>query len=152
MPSIQADSHVTLHYRMSVVVDDVERELVNTFDAAPATLQMGVGQWSPDIERHLLGLGEGERLDVQIPAAEAYGVRNPDLLYTLDREQLEAQCGSAFVYAPGETVELAFRRRSAGARYPRAVRRGQRRRRFQPPAGRARPAAHGARDRRSLRR
>lgn len=108
MPSIQADSHVTLHYRMSVVVDDVERELVNTFDAAPATLQMGVGQWSPDIERHLLGLGEGERLDVQIPAAEAYGVRNPDLLYTLDREQLEAQCGSAFVYAPGETVELDF--------------------------------------------
>ncbi len=108
MPSIQADSHVTLHYRMSVVVDDVERELVNTFGAAPATLQMGVGQWSPDIERRLLGLDEGAGLDVQIPAAEAYGAHNPELLYTLDREQLEEQCGPELVYAPGETVALDF--------------------------------------------
>jgi FKBP-type peptidyl-prolyl cis-trans isomerase SlpA len=107
-PSINAVSHVTLHYRMSVLVDGEERELVNTFDAAPATLQMGVGQWSPDIEQRLLGLTEGQKLDVEIPADEAYGVHNPDLVYELDREQLEEQCGADLVYAPGETVELQF--------------------------------------------
>jgi FKBP-type peptidyl-prolyl cis-trans isomerase SlpA len=107
-PSIQAASHVTLNYRMAVQVDGVERELVNTFAAAPATLQMGVGQWSPDIEQRLLGLVEGQQLDVEIPAAEAYGVHNPDLVYTMDREQLEEQCGPDLVYAPGETVELHF--------------------------------------------
>jgi len=105
---IAADSHVTLHYRMAVLVDGEERELVNTFDSAPATLQMGVGQWSPDLERRLLGLAEGATLDVAIPAAEAYGEHNPDLVYALDREQLEEQCGSDLVYAPGETVELQF--------------------------------------------
>jgi FKBP-type peptidyl-prolyl cis-trans isomerase SlpA len=105
---IQAASHVTLNYRMAVHVDGVERELVNTFAAAPATLQMGVGQWSPDIEQRLLGLVEGQQLDVEIPAAEAYGVHNPDLVYTMDREQLEEQCGPDLVYAPGETVELHF--------------------------------------------
>lgn len=107
-PSINAVSHVTLHYRMAVLVEGEERELVNTFEAAPATLQMGVGQWSPDIERHLLGLVEGQTLDVEIPAADAYGVHNPDLVYELDREQLEEQCGADLVYAPGETVELQF--------------------------------------------
>src|ERR1700687_5826723 len=80
-PAINAVSHVTLHYRMAVLVEGEERELVNTFEAAPATLQMGVGQWSPDIERHLLGLAEGQTLDVEIPAADAYGVHNPDLVY-----------------------------------------------------------------------
>jgi FKBP-type peptidyl-prolyl cis-trans isomerase SlpA len=107
-PSINADSHVTLHYRMCVRVEGEERELVNTFEAAPATLQMGVGQWSPDIEARLLGMTEGQRLDVEIPAQEAYGAHNPDLVYTMDREQLEEQCGPELVYAPGETVELHF--------------------------------------------
>ena len=106
--AIRADSHVTLHYRMAVLVDGEERELVNTFEAAPATLQMGVGQWSPDLEERLLGLAEGQTLDVAIPAAEAYGEHNPELVYTLDREQLEEQCGSDLVYAPGESVELQF--------------------------------------------
>jgi len=106
--AIRANSHVTLHYRMAVLVDGEERELVNTFEAAPATLQMGVGQWSPDLEQRLLGLAEGATLDVAIPAAEAYGEHNPELVYTLDREQLEEQCGSELVYAPGEPVELQF--------------------------------------------
>jgi FKBP-type peptidyl-prolyl cis-trans isomerase SlpA len=106
--AIRADSHVTLHYRMAVLVDGEERELVNTFEAAPATLQMGVGQWSPDLEQRLLGLAEGQALDVAIPAAQAYGEHNPELVYSLDREQLEEQCGSDLVYAPGETVELQF--------------------------------------------
>jgi len=108
MSTIGPDSHVTLHYRMSVLVDGVERELVNTFASAPATLQMGVGQWSPDVEQRLVGLQEGQSLDVGIPAAEAYGVHNPDLVYTLEREQLEEQCGADLLYEVGETVELHF--------------------------------------------
>ena len=108
MSTIGPDSHVTLHYRMSVLVDGVERELVNTFASAPATLQMGVGQWSPDVEQRLVGLQEGQKLDVEIAAAEAYGVHNPDLVYTLDREQLAEQCGADLVYEVGETVELHF--------------------------------------------
>ncbi len=107
-PAVGADSHITLHYRMSVLVDGEEKELVNTFAAAPATLQMGVGQWSPALEQRLLGLTEGATLDVAIPAAEAYGAHNPDLVYELDREQLEEQCGADLVYAPGETVALQF--------------------------------------------
>lgn len=108
MPPISQNSHVTLHYRMSVIVDDVERELVNTYASAPATLQMGVGQWSPDIEQRLVGLEEGQSLDVEIPPGEAYGVHNPDLVYELDREQLEEQCGAELIYEPGETVALHF--------------------------------------------
>jgi FKBP-type peptidyl-prolyl cis-trans isomerase SlpA len=80
MANVQAGSHITLHYRMALVDRGVERELVNTFASAPATLQMGVGQWSPSIEARLLGLGEGDRLDLALEPADAYGPRLPELV------------------------------------------------------------------------
>jgi len=106
MTSIAPRSHVTLHYRMAVLVDDTERELVNTFAAAPATLQMGVGQWAPTVEEHLLGLAEGQSLQFELGAGQAYGERNPDLVRTLSWAQLEAQCEPGVVFAVGETVEF----------------------------------------------
>ena len=70
MKHIAPDSHVTLHYRVSLLVEGTERELVNTFAGSPATLQMGVGQWSPHLERRLVGLAEGEGRDFELPPAE----------------------------------------------------------------------------------
>jgi FKBP-type peptidyl-prolyl cis-trans isomerase SlpA len=69
MPNIAEDSHVTLHYRLTLRVQGVEQELVNTFGSGPATLQMGVGQWFPELERRLLGLAEGTCTDFDIPKA-----------------------------------------------------------------------------------
>ncbi len=106
MPSIAQSSHVTLHYRMALLVDGSERELVNTFHAAPATLQMGVGQWAQTIEERLLGLAEGQGLDFELPAGQAYGVRDPQLVRTIPRDQLQAQCEPGQVPAVGETVEF----------------------------------------------
>ncbi len=86
MPKIAKDSHVTLHYRLALRVQGVEQELVNTFGSGPATLQMGVGQWFPELEQRLLGLAEGACADFDIPkaglaAAPARGAGTRDTLH-----------------------------------------------------------------------
>ena len=106
MPRVAPTSHLTLHYRMAVLLEGLERELVNTFGAAPATLQMGVGQWAPAIEERLIGLEEGQVLEFALPADQAYGRRHPDWVRTVGRAQLQAQCQPGLVYSVGETVEF----------------------------------------------
>jgi FKBP-type peptidyl-prolyl cis-trans isomerase SlpA len=106
MPSVTPNSHLTLHYRMTLLVDGAERELVDTFGAAPATLQMGVGQWAQTIEDRLLGLEEGACLEFDLPPDQAYGVHNRELVRTVSRAQLEEHSPAGQKFGAGETVEL----------------------------------------------
>ena len=59
MARVETGSHVTLHYRLAVVTDGEEREVVSTLTSRPATLQIGSGQLAPAIEARLVGLDEG---------------------------------------------------------------------------------------------
>lgn len=106
MPCIGPGSHVTLHYRMALLVGGVERELVDTFAAKPATLQLGVGQWAQTIEERLLGLEEGAAAQFDVPAEQAYGARHGDLVRRLSRAQLDNAAVPGWKPAPGETVEF----------------------------------------------
>jgi FKBP-type peptidyl-prolyl cis-trans isomerase SlpA len=105
MPPIAPDSHVTLHYRMALLLDGEERELVDTFGASPATLQLGVGQWAPPIEARLLGLEEGADAQFDFAAEPAYGLRQGELVRRLTRAQLDA-AAPGWKAEAGETVEL----------------------------------------------
>lgn len=107
MSRIDRNSHVTLHYRMSLLVDGAERELVNTFASAPATLQMGVGQWAPTIEERLVGLEEGQSLEIDLAADEAYGAHNPRLLKRLDPDTLVEPCGDEDGLRVGQALRIA---------------------------------------------
>jgi len=106
MSSIAPDSHVTLHYRVALLVDGVERELVDTFAARPATLQLGAGQWSPGLERRLLGLEEGAAAQFELPPEQAYGVHQHDLVRRLGRDQLVAAADPGWIAEPGAAVEI----------------------------------------------
>ncbi len=75
-PTVQLGSFLTLHYRLSGPQGDV----VSTFGGPPATLSLGSGQLSPAVERRLLGLQEGARASFDMPAGEAFGERNPDMI------------------------------------------------------------------------
>ena len=55
--AIQADSFLTLHYRLTT--QDGE-EVVSTFDLGPATIQMGNGELNENLEACLVGLVPGE--------------------------------------------------------------------------------------------
>ena len=103
---VGAASHVTLHYRLAVVVEGQEREVVSTLDAKPATLQIGSGQLAEPLEARLLGLTEGEHASFDLTSEEAYGQRNPALVQTLSRAVFDANAETDGDYRPGDVVQF----------------------------------------------
>ncbi|GAB4468518.1 MAG: peptidylprolyl isomerase [Burkholderiaceae bacterium] len=105
MPKIAAGSYVTLHYRLAVNDEGAEREVVSTFGANPATLQVGAGQFAPSLEACLLGLEEGARATFDLPD-DAFGKRNPQLVQALPRAAFDTNAAEPGDYAPGDVVEF----------------------------------------------
>jgi FKBP-type peptidyl-prolyl cis-trans isomerase SlpA len=106
IPRVAAGSHVTLHYRIAVELDGNEHEVVSTFDARPATVQVGAGQFSEALEERLIGLEEGQEATFDLPAGAAFGHRNAELVQTLARTTFDAHADSGAQYVPGDVVEF----------------------------------------------
>lgn len=83
--TVQPDSFLTLHYRLSGL-DGTEH--VSTFDMSPATLQIGGGQLAASLEACLLGLGVGEHHVFELEANDAFGQHNPRLVERIARSAL----------------------------------------------------------------
>lgn len=103
---VAAGSHVTLHYRIAVELDGNEHEVVSTFDARPATVQIGAGQFSEALEQRLIGLEEGQEASFELAAGEAFGHRNGELVQTLARATFDANAAPDVEYVPGDVVEF----------------------------------------------
>ena len=103
---VTAGSHVTLHYRIAVELDGNEHEVVSTFAAKPATVQLGAGQFSEALEDCLIGLEEGREASFDLPAGAAFGHRNSELVQTLARATFDANADPGVVYVPGDVVEF----------------------------------------------
>ena len=93
---VQPGSFLTLHYRLAGPGGDI----INTFSEKPATLTLGTGELSPAVEKRLVGLQEGARATFEIPAGEAFGDRNPEMVQWVARALLD-QLG-----VPGEEYEI----------------------------------------------
>ena len=103
VPIIEAGSFLTLHYRMAGP-DAVD--IINTFGGKPATLSLGIGQLSPAIEQHLLGLPEGAHSTFELPAGTAFGERNADLVQWVARKLLNELGGVDNAFAVGDVVQF----------------------------------------------
>jgi FKBP-type peptidyl-prolyl cis-trans isomerase SlpA len=102
MPRIEPDSFLTLHYRLSGPQGDV----INTFADKPATLSLGTGELSPALEQRLLGMEEGTHTTLELPAGEAFGPRNPQMLQWVAKKML-AQFGDPLEhYSVGDVVQF----------------------------------------------
>lgn len=100
--TVQAGSFLTLHYRLSGPQGDV----INTFDGQPATLTLGASELSPALENRLLGLAEGSHTTFELPAGEAFGQRNPDLIQWVSRRLLAEFGDPNETYQVGEVVQF----------------------------------------------
>lgn len=104
---VRADSYVTLHYRIELTSGAAAGAVfADTFLDRPATLQMGAGQWAPGLEECLVGRSEGEHFTVDLPAAKAYGERNPDLIQRVSRQTMRDQAPPDTEFEPGDLVEF----------------------------------------------
>lgn len=102
-PIVTEDSYLTLHYRLA---SGDGQDLVSTFGSNPATLQFGQGQLAPFLEACLIGLPEGAHRTFELPAEEAFGPRNPDLVQRVARATLERHSEREHDYQIGDLVEF----------------------------------------------
>jgi FKBP-type peptidyl-prolyl cis-trans isomerase SlpA len=101
-PRVHAGSFLTLHYRLAGPSGDI----INTFQDKPATLTLGTGELSPAVEQRLLGLEEGARASFEIPAGEAFGERNPEMVQWVARKLLVQMGDPDEDYAVGDVVQF----------------------------------------------
>ena len=66
MSTVQPGSFLTLHYRLAGPQGDI----INTFNEKPATLSLGSGELTPGMEQRLMGLAEGTRTVIELPAMQ----------------------------------------------------------------------------------
>ena len=95
-------SFLTLHYRLAGPAGDI----INTFADKPATLSLGTGELSPAVEQRLLGLAEGTHTRFDLPAGEAFGERNPEMLQWVARTLLARLGDPDERYAVGDVVQF----------------------------------------------
>lgn len=102
MSVVEPSSFLTLHYRLAGPQGDV----INTFGGPPATLSLGAGELSPAVEQRLIGLAEGAHASFELPAGEAFGQRNPDMIQWLPRQELDSLGDPQERYAVGDVIHL----------------------------------------------
>ena len=100
---VHQGSFLTLHYRIS---GSSGLDLINTFGGKPATLSLGTGELSPAIEQRLIGLAEGKHATFELPAGEAFGERNPELLQWVARKLLNKLGEPDEQYQAGDVVQF----------------------------------------------
>lgn len=101
------NSYLTLHYRIEFTSGPAAgTHFADTFTERPATLQMGVGQWADGMEARLIGLREGDQLEFDLPAAQAYGDRNPDLVQKVTKDLMKQYADPQAEFEPGDMVEF----------------------------------------------
>jgi len=101
---VQGNSFLTLHFKISLA--DGDGLVASTFEDKPATLQLGTGQFSPPLEHCLIGLAEGESIDVVVEPDQAYGTRNPELVQVIQRSVLDQHGEPGADWQPGDVVEF----------------------------------------------
>ena len=99
---VHPGSFLTLHYRLAGPAGDI----INTFRDKPATLTLGAGELSPAVEQRLLGLEEGTRATFEIPAGQAFGDRNPEMVQWVARKLLVQMGDPHESYAVGDVVQF----------------------------------------------
>lgn len=84
--SIAQDQVVSIHYTLR---DDAGEVIDRSADGAPLAYLHGHGQLIPGLERELTGKKPGERLQVKVPPAEAYGEYDQALVQKVPRRTLK---------------------------------------------------------------
>src|SRR6516165_11441819 len=84
--SVSQDQVVSIHYTLR---DDAGEIIDRSADGEPLTYLHGHGNLIPGLERELTGRKPGDRLQVKIAPAEAYGEYDKELVQRVPRRALK---------------------------------------------------------------
>lgn len=96
---VQDNSFLTLH----VYLAWQEHVVLNTFDQTPLTLQLGTGELSPFLEKHLIGKLDNAKIDVEVE--NAFGLRNDELYQWISLKTLKELSGNE-TYVEGDVISF----------------------------------------------
>lgn len=82
---VEANSLVTLHYRIALPNG---QPLISTFEATPATLQLGASEMLPAMEQLIIGLGVGTRQVFELEPEQGFGPHRAELVERVKREHM----------------------------------------------------------------
>ncbi len=106
--TIQQDSAVTLHFTIKMADGSVADSTHN--QGKPAKLIIGDGSLSDNFESCLIGLTAGDSKSVQLKAADAFGMPNPDNIHHMDRAKFvgdaEVEVGTVMAFSGPDGVEI----------------------------------------------
>jgi peptidylprolyl isomerase len=85
MIQAQRDNGVIVHYKGSLKDGTV---FDSSFQREPLQFVIGQGMVIPGFENGIIGMTEGETRTISIPVGEAYGDRNEDLVFAVDRSRM----------------------------------------------------------------
>lgn len=78
--------------------------------SGPMEITIGAGEFFPEIEQALLGMSVGDKKNVHIPAADAFGDYDPEKVFTAKRseipEDLQPEVGDAFTLGNDDNEEV----------------------------------------------
>lgn len=76
---------LTFHYKLTAQTGEV---LDSSEGREPLSFMEGAGQIIPGLERQMQSLKKGDKKEIKVVAAEAYGVREESLIVKVPREKL----------------------------------------------------------------
>jgi FKBP-type peptidyl-prolyl cis-trans isomerase SlpA len=87
MKKVDVNSTVTVNYTGKLEDGSVFDSSLNE-GREPLSATLGQGSLIPGFEKGLVGMEEGEKKTINIPATEAYGEFNPQLIAEVDKTQV----------------------------------------------------------------
>ncbi|MGF1910492.1 FKBP-type peptidyl-prolyl cis-trans isomerase [Vibrio kasasachensis] len=108
MIAITQDSTVTLHFTIKMKDGSVADSTHNM--GKPAKLVIGDGSLSDNFEQCLIGLQAGESKVIELAAADAFGMPNPDNIHYMDRAKfvgdVEVEIGTIMAFSGPDGMEI----------------------------------------------
>lgn len=83
-----AQKVISFHYTLTNQAGEI---LDSSKDNQPFSFIEDAGQIIPGLEKELSGLQKGDKRKISVPAADAYGERNDDLIVRVTKDKLPSQ-------------------------------------------------------------
>ncbi|EPF7651711.1 FKBP-type peptidyl-prolyl cis-trans isomerase [Vibrio vulnificus] len=108
MSTINNNSAVTLHFTIKMKDGSVADSTHNM--GKPAKFVMGDGSLSENFEQCLLGLTVGGNKAIELKAADAFGMPNPDHIHHMDRSKFvgeaQVEVGTIMAFSGPDGMEI----------------------------------------------
>nr|WP_202600860.1 MULTISPECIES: FKBP-type peptidyl-prolyl cis-trans isomerase [unclassified Vibrio] len=106
--TITHNSAVTLHFTIKLSDGSVADSTHNM--GKPAKLVIGDGSLSDNFEQCLLGMAPNEQKAIELKAADAFGMPNPDNIHHMDRARFvgdaEVEVGTVMAFSGPDGMEI----------------------------------------------